>query len=112
MNGSASTHWAQFMASHGSKHPRFSKGNCYEHMADLRPALNQQVTERMFQRMIPEALKGKKVKVYGSEETQPLTLRTVHNLGQRDLNKFAVEDLWKLIDPRLKVLQPWVDEDK
>merc|ERR1712048_1385788 len=84
INGTSSTHWAQFMQMNSSKHPRFSKNNCYEHMVDIKPKLNPQITEAEFQKMIPDSLKDKQVKVYNCEETQPLTLSTVHHLGVRE----------------------------
>eukprot|EP01084_Bolivina_argentea_P174642 302514_1 len=109
VNGATSTHWPQFMIAHSSKHPRFSKGNCYENMCDIKPKLNEMVSEKEFQKMIPLGLKGKEIKVYNSDKMVKLTLETVHHLGIRDLGKFKVVDLWNLIDPQIKMLQPWMD---
>ena len=109
INGTTTTHWPQFMQLHSSKHPRFSKNNCYEHMVDIKPKLNPEITEEQFKEMIPESLKDKQVKVYGSKESESLTLATVHHLGVRDLNRFKIKDLWKLMNPELKVLQPWME---
>ena len=110
INGSTSTHWPQFMKSHSSKHPRFSKGNCYQNMQDIKPKLNPNITAKEFKKMIPDSLKDKKVKIYNNEELKELTLETVHNLGINDLKKFKIDDLWKLVHPRIHQLQPWMDK--
>eukprot|EP01083_Nonionella_stella_P159669 521076_1 len=109
INGQTSTHWPQLMKSHASKHPRFTKGNCYENMMDIKPKLNPNLTEAQFQKMIPEKLKDKQVKIYNSEETQSLSLETVHHLGLRDLKMFKVSDLWNLVHPNVRKLQPWME---
>ena len=96
------------MVQNGTKYPRVSKGTCYENMKAIKPVLNPEITEEQFQRMIPNQLKYKKVKIYGCDKLKQLTLETVDHLDIGDLRKFATSNLWRLVHPNVKQLQPWM----